>query len=327
MQNPSLEEKIDGLFVETQIKFYDLLDEKLNLTHPRPHPDHLMDLMRDCASMAIAGTNPRRDSGEEPSGATVTAEGMNEYLTDNTSKDDGSRVDYSSPDDRQHPQDETDASVDEPVEIPLQPDEPPADEAEFADQPFTVYEGSMFSVLSDYPKEKPHYRLVSSTLVELRAARKSCYLECHRSVSSRIDGQDPKKGSKSDWRLWLTFTCPLRRVKVKSSEKGDACRIFYDPSATIPPDVIDDWIVALSSRPCLSSGVLRKMATQKSIAGGYCALTTEFLTQKGLGNYEAVREAIRSIKSSKGCGLSVAAFTRSLLEMGCGEDRLKGEAS
>ncbi|EER09325.1 hypothetical protein Pmar_PMAR003173 [Perkinsus marinus ATCC 50983] len=372
MQNPSLEEKIDGLSVETQIKFYDSLDEKLNLTHPRPSRDHLQSYMRDFASAAIAGAIPSRVPCEDPDVATavvsdienqqgtpeegwLSGEDHSQMTSHNREHSPGdpsvapdqqdSSYDETSADDDDD--DDDDYSTENPIEIPVQPDDPPADEPEFADEPFTVYEGNMFEVLSVYLKEKPHYRLVSSTLEELRGARKTCYLECRRSISSRNERLEPKKGSKPDWRLWPTFTCPLKRVKVSFREGRcmfyplrlvgataeewrnhehypgtESCR-----SATIPPDVVDDWIVALSSRPCSTNGELKKMAMQKNISGGYCAQTTEFLTQRGLGNYEAVRAVIRSIKESKDCGLSVTAFTRSLMEMACGADMLRGEVS
>ncbi|KAF4651400.1 hypothetical protein FOL47_000414 [Perkinsus chesapeaki] len=369
-QNASLAAKIDELPLEVQKRFYDLLDEKLNLTNPAPTGDELRDSMYELARGVASAASAQFTNEDIPASASGSRRSDVEgNLVDDVEDDDVS-VDRNSPEsvssdgenppsngmdlgdeelseNASEPSEESDESSDEPFEIPRQPDDPPANEAEFADDPFIVYEGNLLNVVSQYLKENPHYRLVNSTLEDLRRDRKTCYLECRRSISSRNEGEEPTKGSKPDWRLWPTFTCPLRKVKVH----GDGSRCTFYPlrsagatsevwrshthfpgtercrSATIPPDVIDDWIVSLASNPCLSTAELKKSSYQKNMAGGYSARTMEFITTKGLGNYEAVKAAIRSIKGSRDCGLSVTAFTRGLLEMSCGSERLRGEIS
>ncbi|KAF4649300.1 hypothetical protein FOL47_002206, partial [Perkinsus chesapeaki] len=365
-QNPALANKIDMLSVEGQKKFYDLLDEKLNLTLPRPNDEHLQRIVNDLANEA-GDPSELRQSQTNPTLARDTAgveEGDQELIGEREGSDlshieepsdrmsaggdlsDGSGTRSSQSDSESSEEGEDSDSDDAPFEIPPHQNDPPSDEPEFADQPFTVYEGNLYDVVSDYIKEKPHYRLVNN-LEELKHQRKTCYLECRRAVSPRMEGREPKRGSRPDWRLWPTFTCPLARVKIifrdgrcsfyplrsaNASADDWRCHDHFPGtekcrSGTIPPDVIDDWIITLSARPCTSKSELKTMAHQKNMSGQYSAQTTEFLTQKGLSNYEAVKAALRSIKESRNSGLSVTAFTRSLTELSCGPDRLMGEVS
>lgn len=89
-------------------------------------------------------------------------------------------------------------SSDEPLELPPREDDPPASEPEYGDEPFTVFEGNIFDVVSEYLKSKPHYRLVNGCIEELKTKRKTCYLECRRTVSSRNEGREASKGANSN---------------------------------------------------------------------------------------------------------------------------------
>lgn len=98
-------------------------------------------------------------------------------------------------------------------------------------------------------------------------------------------------------------------------------------SARIPPDILDDWQIWLAEQPCIPTAQLKTKSRQKCIDGQYSTTSIEFITQKGLDNFEAVRSALRSIKKSRECGLSVEAFTRELRELACDAAELEGRVA
>ncbi|EER18347.1 hypothetical protein Pmar_PMAR005257 [Perkinsus marinus ATCC 50983] len=368
-QRPNLEQKIDALPVNIQVKFYDILDERLNLTHARATDEQVMELLTDVAKEAspvtpinsniessteyfhTVRTSPTSHCGhgeperchspsevEPPHNLPSSAE------EDNSLRDEDFSLDSFSTDDDSDMDEE---SSDEPLELPPRDDDPPASEPEYGDEPFTVFEGNIFDVVSEYLKSKPHYRLVNGCIEELKTKRKTCYLECRRTVSSRNEGREASKGAKPDWRLWPAFTCHLRRIKVR--QNGPLCHMYplrgvtatnedwrehsHFPgtedcrSARIPPDILDDWQIWLAEQPCIPTAQLKTKSRQKCIDGQYSTTSIEFITQKGLDNFEAVRSALRSIKKSRECGLSVEAFTRELRELACDAAELEGRVA
>ncbi|KAF4656074.1 hypothetical protein FOL47_009177 [Perkinsus chesapeaki] len=363
---PQLIEKVESMPIELQMRFFELLHEKLNLTFPKLNQESLDQVVDELADNAASGSFRPTSNGSRgnechegqgtsdapeirPSQGCPDQDESIEIHEEHTSYSDRcSQSDsngdisllledpYAEPDELS---DHTNGSscnsvAPEGLEVPVRPDDPPAGETRFLDEPYAAYEGALREVVALYLADNDHFRLMHTSLDGLRA-RQTCYLECQRTVGSRNAGKPAAEGGKPDWRSWEAFTCPLREVRVQEREGYTYFYALRDVQAsatqwkdhahfpgttvcrskTIPPDIVDDWIMWLQREPILQKKDLEARSLRKNLEGSYSSATMEFLTNKGLKNYEAVRQVLRSIKESKSSGLSVFEFCRRLERM------------
>lgn len=231
-------------------------------------------------------------------------------------------------------------------EVPVRQQDPPAEEPKFLDEPYAAFEGSLHAVVGEYLIENPHFELLKFSLGELKG-RKTCYLECKRTVRSRFTDKPPSEKGRPDWRCWEAFTCKMKEVKA---HEVDGYTYFYPlrgvqatatewrqhahfpgtttcRSRTIPPDLVDDWVAWHARDPGQTKQNLKERSLRKNVEGGYSSTTMEFITNGGLKNYDAFKQLMVSITKSKSSGLSVLDFCRRLEAMSFTTDRLRSEVA
>ncbi|KAF4696925.1 hypothetical protein FOZ62_010846 [Perkinsus olseni] len=338
--DPELISKIDTLTPEIQRKFYERLDEELNLTEEAPS-DELVSSILD----RVLRENPRPKARIPPPPSIPRVEELDAGPSGDTQPQETPQADsrpadvYGSEydgDDTEDLQSEVSIEGSDIVNESQEDDDeegqrilPRQKDDRFEGRPFLIKKGELSEVLERYLAVKDHYRLEHGYTFQKLKSRKTCHLECRRSVARRHRGKTASAHN-PDWRLWPSFQCPMSEVLVKclgelvcfyglkEARAGtEAWASHSHPAGTwrchssfVPPDIIDDWCYWVDEEPGIGLEQLEDRTYRKQ--RDYCAETIRFLVQRELNQHDKTRGAYRSIKENGKEGLSIHSFLRQL---------------
>ncbi|KAF4649794.1 hypothetical protein FOZ61_000971 [Perkinsus olseni] len=239
MMRPGITAKLSALPMDTQIRFYQELHERLNLTHDNLDDESLSTMVDSLPTPSsappareplLAGQEHHREassttatnhpSSPRPRRTSRCSQNLPDSVADPDSEAAEAADDESDIGEDVHgAQEEATAEEDDEDDLSLTEEQagdtvPDPGGDKYGKDPFTIYRGHIYPVMKKFLEVNPHFRLVELSLKKLKYGRRQCTLECKRSTSTRCRGRAPAERARPDWRLWPEHVCKYSEVYV-----------------------------------------------------------------------------------------------------------------